>query len=94
MENEKNTTKGQFEISDVSELASLLDTVAEKVPNLVKSLIGTLYSAESGRNMGQAIGGLYKELIESGIPEDVALDMAKSYMISLKDITKVVNDKE
>jgi hypothetical protein len=47
----------------------------------------TLYSAEAGKKMGQAVGSLYKELVDSGIPQEEALQMAKDYMLSLKDIT-------
>ncbi|NLN15664.1 MAG: hypothetical protein GX185_08700 [Tissierellia bacterium] len=75
---------------DMKGLAEVLDTVSEKVPKLIKEIIGTLYSPEAGKNMGKAVGSLYKELLDSGIPEDVALDMAKSYMISMKDFSNIM----
>ncbi|WP_459129695.1 hypothetical protein [Guggenheimella bovis] len=72
--------------SDIKDLAEILDTVTDKVPRLLREVMGTLYSPEAGANIGKSVGGLYKELVNSGIPEKDALEMAKSYIISLKDI--------
>lgn len=70
------------------EIGELLDEVSDKIPKLITGLMDTLYSAESGKKMGQAVGSLYKELIDSGIPKEDALQMAHDYMLSLKDISK------
>ncbi len=70
----------------VKEISEMLDSVSDKVPKLIKGLMGSLYSAESGRNMGQAVGNFYKEIVEAGIPKEDALKMSKDYMLSLKDI--------
>jgi hypothetical protein len=75
----------------VKEIGELLDEVTGKVPKLINGLLTTLYSAEAGKNMGQAVGNLYKEMIESGIPKEDALQMAKDYMLSLKDITQNIS---
>lgn len=72
----------------VKEIGELLDAVSGKLPTLINGVMGSLFSAEAGKKMGQAIGNLYKELIESGIPKEDALQMARDYMLSLKDITK------
>lgn len=77
--------------NDVKELAEMLDTITDKLPQLINGVVSTLYSAKAGKNIGQAIGSLYKELIDSGIPEDAALDMAKSYMLSMKDISAMTD---
>jgi hypothetical protein len=71
----------------VKEIGEMLDEVSAKLPKLINGLMASLYSAEAGKNMGQAIGSLYKELIASGIPAEDALKMAKDYMLSLKDIS-------
>lgn len=76
---------------DIKQIGEVLDTISEKIPKLIKGVMDNLYSAEAGKNIGMAIGSLYKELIDSGIPEDVALDMAKDYMISFKDVSKMVD---
>jgi hypothetical protein len=73
---------------DVQKLGQILDIVADKVPALVNQLKASLFSAEAGRDLGQAVGSFYKELVASGIPEADALDMAKSYIGSLQNVMK------
>lgn len=77
----------------VKEIGELLDEVTSKVPKLIESLIGTMYSSEAGKAMGGAVGSLYKELVESGIPKEDALQMARDYMLSMKDITGMFSEK-
>lgn len=70
----------------VKEIGELLDEVSGRVPKLINGLMDAMFSAEAGKKMGQAVGNLYKELVESGIPQEDALKMAKDYMLALKDI--------
>lgn len=81
-----------FMDKDAKEIGAILDEVSDKVPKLISGLMDTLYSAESGKNMGQAVGNLYKELLEAGFPQEEALKMAHDYMLSLKDISKGFNN--
>ncbi len=76
----------------VKEISELLDEVSNKLPKMITGLMDTLYSVESGKKMGQAVGNFYKELIESGIPQEEALRMARDYMLSLKDIAGTVTN--
>ncbi|MCL0029597.1 hypothetical protein M1O13_00950 [Dehalococcoidia bacterium] len=64
----------------------VLEVVSDRIPNLLRDLFKTLYSKDSAENMGDAIGTFYKKLVESGIPEKDALEMARGYMINLKDV--------
>jgi hypothetical protein len=73
------------------EIGELLDSVSTKVPLLITNLLDTIYSPEAGKKMGQAVGSLYKELVDSGIPAEDALAMAKEYMISMKSMLSAVN---
>lgn len=70
----------------VEEIGSLLDSVSDKLPKVITGLMDTMYSAEAGKKLGQAVGYFYKELIGSGIPSEEALKMAKDYMFSVKDL--------
>ena len=70
----------------VKEIGDLLDTVSTKIPTLISGLMDTVYSADAGTKMGQSVGNFYKELLESGIPKEDAMQMTKSYMLSVKDI--------
>lgn len=70
------------------EVAQLLDKIADKIPALLKGLRDVVYSAEAGEQFGKAVGAFYSELIKQGIPQDQAMEMAKNYMISLRDLAK------
>lgn len=70
------------------EVAQLLDKVAEKIPALLKGLREVVYSAEAGEQFGKAVGAFYGELVKQGIPQEQAMEMAKNYMISLRDLAK------
>jgi tetrahydromethanopterin S-methyltransferase subunit G len=68
------------------EIGQLLEEVSEKLPKMFCGLMNTMYSSEAGKKMGRAVGSFYKELIDSGIPSDEALKMAKDYMLLFKEI--------
>lgn len=72
----------------------VLDVATKRIPELITNLLQTFYSPEAGSNMGKAIGQLYKELIDAGLPQDVAAKMASDYMISLKDLAKLAKGDE
>jgi hypothetical protein len=65
---------------DAEEVKEILSVVSTEVPTLIKNIIATVFSEEAGRNMGKAAAAFYKELKESGIPNDMALRMTEDYM--------------
>jgi len=75
-----------MEPKDVGELRDVLDVVSDKIPALLRGLRDVLYSKESAENMADSVGTFYKKLVESGIPKEDALEMARGYMINLRDI--------
>lgn len=79
-----------YDGKDAQELDDILEVVSKKVPDMITNILKTVYSADAGRNVGQAVGNLYKELVDSGIPRDMALKMASDYMISFKDLLGTV----
>jgi hypothetical protein len=76
----------------IEQISQLLETVADKLPRLAHELMQALYSEEAGRQMGRAVGHMYKELTEAGIPKEDALRMACDYMDTLKSIAKVLRE--
>jgi hypothetical protein len=76
---------------NLNELSELLEVASKQVPDLITNILNTVYSENAGANMGKAVGNLYKELIASGMPQELAATMASDYMISLKDMMKVTN---
>jgi tetrahydromethanopterin S-methyltransferase subunit G len=71
---------------DAIEVSEMLDAVSTRLPEMITNLLKTVYSEEAGRNVGRAVGTLYQELVEAGIPKDLAVKMASDYMISFKDV--------
>jgi hypothetical protein len=72
----------------VKEISELLDMASAKVPQLAGRLIAQIFSREAGTNMGQAVGSLYRELVEAGVPQEDALSMAKEYLLSINEMIK------
>ncbi|CAM4438350.1 hypothetical protein [Paenibacillus tarimensis] len=76
------------------EIAEMLDVTAEKLPQLITRVLESFYSPEAGSKIGQSVGSLYKELVQAGLPQDVAVKMAGDYMFSLRDFTKLMDSTE
>jgi hypothetical protein len=87
-EEKKHKKRGMEEAEEVKEI---LEAVSKEVPTLIKSIIGAVFSEEAGRDMGKAAGAFYKELKESGMPDETAVRMTENYIsvfTSLGDIMK------
>jgi hypothetical protein len=65
---------------DAEWVKEMLSAVSTEVPALIKSILASVFSEEAGRSMGKAAAAYYKELKESGMPEDVAVKMTEDYM--------------
>jgi hypothetical protein len=65
---------------EAEEVKEILSAVSTQVPALIKSVLASVFSEEAGRSMGKAAAAYYKELKDSGIPEDVAVKMTEDYM--------------
>ena len=76
---------------DAAEVREILGVVSEKVPGLLKGLRDVVYSKEAAENMADAVGTFYKKLVEAGIPKEEALEMARGYMINLREVFKGIN---
>ena len=79
---------------DAEEVKEILGVVSKEVPALIKNLIASVFSEEAGRNMGKAAAAFYKELKDSGMPNELALKMTEDYMstfTSLGNVFKQIN---
>jgi len=65
---------------EAEEVKEILSAVSTQVPTLIRSILAAVFSEEAGRNMGKAAGAYYKELKDSGMPEQVAVKMTEDYM--------------
>lgn len=78
-------------IDDAEEIKAVLQVVSKEIPQLIKGLIGSMFSEEAGRDMGKAAAAFYKELKDSGMPDEIAVKMTQNYIsvfTSLGDIMK------
>jgi hypothetical protein len=83
--------KRKEKIEDVKEIEQILSVVSKEVPALIKSIIGSVFSEEAGRDMGKAAAAFYKELKDAGMPEETAVRMTENYVsvfTSLGDVMK------
>lgn len=81
---------------EAEEVRQILGAVSTEVPALIRSIVSAVFSEEAGRNMGRAAATFYKELKDSGMPDDVAVRMTEDYIgvfTSLGDILKQVGKK-
>ena len=70
-------------MKDVEELKAVLGTVSEEIPKMIRGIIDSFFSPESGARMGKAVADFYRSLKDAGIPEQEALAMAKDYLGTL-----------
>ncbi len=76
---------------DVKKVEEIIDVFSEKGPEMIKSMMKTLYSKEAGKSMGEAVAAFYKELTEAGIEKEVAIDMTRDYLNSVKEMSPDIN---
>jgi hypothetical protein len=83
MVDDERKDKKMMEPENIKEILSV---VSSEVPALIKSVLGSVFSEEAGRNMGKAAAAYYKQLKEGGLPEQVAVKMTEDYMKTFTSI--------
>jgi hypothetical protein len=71
------------EMPDPEKIGELISVVRKEIPGLLQDIVNILYSEQSARNMGKAVGIYYKALQDSGIPKELALEMTRGYVLDL-----------
>lgn len=92
----EKTEKKKTAAEEAEEVRQILGAVSTEIPALIKSIIASVFSEEAGRNMGKAAAAFYKELKDSGMPENVAVKMTEGYVgvfTSLGDLLKHAGGK-
>jgi len=79
-------------MSDIEELEEVLKTISEQIPALIKGIIGSIFSAEAGKNMGAAAANFYKELKAGGLPDEAAVEMTQDYIRMFTDLGDVIRE--
>jgi hypothetical protein len=65
---------------EAENVKEILGVVSSEVPGLIKSILASVFSEETGKNMGRAAAAYYKELKNGGLPEQVAVKLTEDYM--------------
>ena len=71
------------------EVTKILETVSEKIPELLESLGNVLYSEENATKYGNAIASFYKSLMDAGMDPDKAFALTEQYMSSLSPMSAI-----
>ena len=79
-------------VESPEDIAYILDTVSDKVPSMIKGIIGAFFSPEAARDMAKSVAEFRKTLIEGGIPEEEAMKMTREYMQTVTNWKGMVND--
>ena len=70
------------EENDAEEIREILGAVTEFIASLkepIKELLDTLAQSLNGEKLGKEVASFYKQLVDSGIPEDMAKEMTREY---------------
>jgi hypothetical protein len=73
-------------IHSVEDLRGLFSVLSEQVPGLLRGLRDILYSKEAAENMADAVSTFYTKLVDAGIPKEEAMDMARGYVLNLREL--------
>lgn len=65
--------------SKEEKIGSIIETLSEEVPKLIRSVVDEFYSPEAAGKIGRSLAEFYKALIDGGIPEDSAIVMTHRY---------------
>lgn len=71
---------------DVKQMLEFIDGVSERVPQMINRVVDSLYNEQIGKKLGKTMGACYKELVESGLSEDKAMQIIEQYMKNLMQI--------
>ncbi len=88
------------ESEDIEELRELIQLIGEEIPGLLKKIIEPLkelmdmtYNVEKARERARAIAAFYKELVDQGVPQELALKLVKDHFINPMSVLKAIMGK-
>lgn len=73
------------------DIKDILDTIADKIPNLLEKLSDILYSKDNAEKYGDAVATFYKRLIDAGMEPGQAYELTEKYMSSLSPMSAMGN---
>lgn len=92
---EKMEEKEKKEEEEIEKVVSLVADLAKIIPTVVKDVIDILYNKETAKRAAESFVTFYKTLVENGIEDKLALEMAREYFennLSIKNIIEGLKD--
>jgi hypothetical protein len=74
MAQEKSKTETQAQTQEI------LRAISTEIPFMIKNILATVFSEDSGRALGKSAAAYYGELRKGGIPEEAAVKLTDDYM--------------
>lgn len=84
-----------IDVKDIEELKKILEVVGEKVPPLISGLLNSVLNKQNAEEYAKQVSAFYKELKESGMSEENAMELTRSFMESRDPMTlikKIIKD--
>ena len=89
---EERVVGRRVEAKEIREIFEVLsDFIANKLPLLLKTITDTLYSEENAKKVATSFLVFYKTLVEGGLPEKTALEMAKKYYEESLSLSRILS---
>lgn len=85
------------DLKDIEELKKVLEVVGDKIPPLIGGLIDSVLNKQKAEDYAKQISTFYKELKESGMSEEHAMELTREFMKSrdpMSIIRKVLNETD
>lgn len=83
---------GKKPVETPEDIAYILDTVSDKIPAMIKGIIGAFFSPEAAKNMAESVAEFRKTLIDGGVPEVEAMEMTREYMQTVTKWKEMMGD--
>ncbi len=76
----------------VEDLKELFSVINQEVPDLIRNLFTSLYSAETAEQYAKGIATIYKTLTEQGLPEEMVDKLTMKYANSMDILGKALQN--
>ncbi|MET1128566.1 MAG: hypothetical protein ABWW70_04545 [Thermoproteota archaeon] len=77
---EKDVPEWMREALEVRHILKAVSDFISDIKAPLKDILDTMLAPLSGERLGRDVGSFYKNLRESGVPEEVAIEMTKKYL--------------
>lgn len=71
------------DMPDPQDIAKLMETISDKIPDLLTKLGDVLYGTEQAKKFGAAAAVFYKELKGTGMTDAQIFELTRQYMSTL-----------